>query len=202
MLKMLCYTFYIISKGVRVVKEKKNNNEQEKLKKKMRVLNDIFEGTALFGGIVTGFLVIALMMGGAAEITANLTMNERAKQVYSSAEFEAVASEGIALLDKKLAANQISEKEYKEGVDAIYSIPEVIKFAESANDEELSEFIDSYKESKELSEGVFTRGVPVFGSLAGISLAGAAVANNASKKARKKFEEAGGTFDVESSFDK
>ena len=183
-------------------KNQNNEKEQRKLKKKIRILNDIFEGTALFGGIVGGFAAVALLMGGAAELTANITMEQKAQEVYASSEYQAVANEGLSQLDKKLVAGEISYDEYKEGVDALYSIPEVIKYAETASDEELASFMEGYNESKELSEGVFTRGLPVFGTMAAVSLAGAAVASKSSKKAKKEFEEAGGTFDVTQSFDK
>lgn len=186
-----------------VVEVKVNNEkEQRRLKKKMRILNDIFEGSALFGGILGAFAVVALLMGGAAEVTANITMNEKAEAIYASAEYQAVANEGLGQLDKKLADGEINQQQYAEGVDALYSIPEIIKFAENANDKELNDFIDSYNESKELSEGVFQRGLPILGTMSAISLAGAAVAGKSAKKSRKEFEEAGGTFDVQQSFDK
>ena len=179
-----------------------NEKEQRRLRKKMRILNDIFEGTALFGGIMGGFVAVALLMGGAAELTSNITMNEKAEAIYASAEYQAVANEGLNQLDKKLANGEINQEQYAEGVDALYSIPEVIKFAENSSDKELNAFIESYKESKELSEGVFERGLPILGSMSAISLAGAAVAGKSAKKSRKEFEEAGGTFDVQKSFDK
>ncbi len=184
------------------VKKQNNEKEQGKIRKKIRILNDIFEGSALFGGIVGGFAAVALLMGGAAELTANLTMQATAQDVYQSSGYQIFAEEGLTQLDKKLAEGQISQDEYNEGVDALYSIPEVIRYAETATDEELLSFMDSYNESKELSKAVFTKGFPIFGSTSAVCLAGAAVAGKASKKARKEFEEAGGTFDVTQSFDK
>lgn len=200
---MLCYTFFSNIKGDFVVEAKVNNEkEQKRLRKKVRVLNDLFEGSALFGGLLGGFAAIALLMGGAAEITANLTMNEKAQAIYETAEYQAVANEGLSQLDKKLASGEINQEQYAEGVDALYSIPEVIRFAENANDKELNSFIEGYNESKELSTGVFQRGLPVLGTMSALSLAGAAVVGKSAKKARKEYEEAGGTYDVTKSFDK
>lgn len=184
------------------VKGQNNEKEQGKIRKKIRILNDIFEGTALFGGIVGGFAAVALLMGGAAELTSNITMQAKAQEIYESSGYQIFAEEGLNQLDQKLAAGEIGQKEYNEGVDALYSIPEVIRYAETATDEELLSFMESYNESKELSNAVFTKGLPIFGTTSAVCLAGAAVAAKSSKKARKEFEEAGGTFDVTQSFDK
>ena len=57
---MLCYTFFSNIKGDFVVEAKVNNEkEQKRLRKKVRVLNDLFEGSALFGGLLGGFAAIA-----------------------------------------------------------------------------------------------------------------------------------------------
>lgn len=184
------------------MKEKVSEKEQRRLGRKVRILDDIFEGSIMFGGILSGFALIALLMGGAAEITADLSMNEKAQAIYETAEYQSIANEGLDRLDNKLANGEISKEQYDEGIDALYSIPEVIKFAENADDEELNSFIDSYNESKQLSKDVLGKGLPIFGTMSVVSFAGAAVAGNAAKKARKEYEEAGGTYDVQQSFDK
>lgn len=178
-------------------KEQKKLTEQDKMKKKIKILDDIFEGSALFGGIIGGFLAIALLMAGASELTANITMNEKANEVYASSGFQIFAEEGLNQLDRKLQLGQIGQKEYQEGVDALYSIPEVIRYAETANDEELSAFMGSYNESKDMAKTIMTKGVPVFGATTAVSLAGAAAAASASKKRKRELEESGEGLDSE-----
>ncbi len=186
------------------MKNKKQDisNEQAKMKKKVNILNDIFEGTALFGGISAFMALMILLLGGASEIGANAMMDSKSDEIYNSSGYQIFAEEGLSQLDKKLASGEISMDKYNEGVDALYSVPEIIRYAETAKDEELSEFIDSYNTSKEYAEGALTRGLPVFGTLSAVTLAGAAVTSKSAKKARKEFEEAGGTFEEEQSMRK
>ena len=177
---------------------KSNENKQKRLKKLIDTLDGIFECSTMFGGFIASFAIIALLLGGASELTSNITMNQKAQEIYKSAEYQAIANEGLAQLDKKLNAGEIGQKEYSEGIEALYSIPEVIRFAENANDTELSSFIENYKESQELSEAVFTRGLPFFGSMSVVGIAGATVSGISSRKARKKLEETDGSLEEES----
>ena len=179
------------------MEKQENVTKNSKIEKEIKVLCDIFEGSALFGGIVGGFLVVALMMAGASELTANLTMNAKAGEVFASSGYQIFAEEGLNELDKKLQSGKIGEKEYQEGIDALYSIPEVIRYAETASDEELTSFIESYNESKEMARTIMTKGVPVFGTTTAVSLAGAAAALSGAKKTRKKLEEDGEGLDAE-----
>ena len=114
-------------KGVCVVKEKTSEKEQKRLGRKVKILDDIFDGCLMFGGVLGGFAAIALLMGGTAEIVSDLSMNQKAQAIYETAEYQSIASEGMARLDEKLANGEISKAQYDDGVDALYSIPEVIK---------------------------------------------------------------------------
>lgn len=177
-----------------------NDKEQKKLMRKARILNDIYEGCMMFGGLAGGFALSALLMGGAAELTANLSIDEKAQAIYEMEEYKTFANEGFEYLQTKYSNGEIGEVEFNEGVEALYSIPEVIRFAENSSDKELNQFVESYKESKDFSEAAIKKGFPALGGMAAVGLAGAAVVGKTSKKARKEFEESGGTLDVQKSF--
>lgn len=180
----------LLNKGVKVVKEKVQ--EKERLRKFIikivKALDDIFEGSTLFGSMFAAMMIIAVLMGGAAEITANVTMNEKAKIILASDEFKAVAGEGLMQLNNKLAEGKIDKKEYDEGVEALQSIPAVIDYMQNADDAEFSSFLDSYNGTKKMSEEIFTNGLPKFAGITGASFAVAAASKVGSKKAKKKLE--------------
>ena len=180
----------------------KNNvtKEQARLRRKIKVLNDIFDGTKFCGCMLTGFAAVMLAIGSVSGFASDMAMKERAEAVYDTAEFQTVAIEGIAKLDEKLANGKIGQQEYREGVDAIYSIPAVVEYAKNADDEELSQFVHSYEETQEIADSSLGVGLPMFGVSAAAFFGISASANNSKKKKESELE-ASGMYDVQRYFD-
>lgn len=172
------------------MKEKKQSKEKLRnhIIKITKALDDIFEGSTLFGSMFAAMMIIAVLIGGAAEVSSNVAINEKAKIIFASDEFKEVLGEGMLQLDKKLAEGKIDQKGYDEGVEYLHSIPVVIDYMQNADDAEYDAFLDSYNGTKKMSEEIFTNGLPKFAGITGASFAVAAASKVGSKKARKKLE--------------
>lgn len=172
--------------------KKKNQsyiNKEAKQIKKVQRCNDLFEACTLFGGITCAFALVATLMGGAAAITSDITMNETAQAIYASDGFQNSAREKLDQLSADLAAGKISYAEYESASNSLYSVDSVIEYSKTANDKDLNSFLESYYESKDLANATFTKGVPVFAGTTAVAAAGAAAAYSSSKKNKKKLEE-------------
>ena len=174
--------------------------EQSKLIKKIKTLNNIYDGARFCGGILTGFAAIMLAIGSVTGVTSNMKMQEKADAVYASAEFQSVANEGVAVLDEKLARGEISKQEYINGIDAIYSIPAVVDYAENADDEELSQYVSNYGEAQEIADSALGVGLPIFGTAAAATFGCAAAAYNSMKKKESELEETE-VYNIQRSFE-
>lgn len=174
--------------------------EQNKMRKKIKILNSVFDSAAFCGSLLAGFAAITLTIGAVAGITSNMSMQEKANEIYESAEYQAIASEGISRLDQKLANGEISNEQYEEGIDAIYSIPAVLDYAEKADDAELARFVNSYEDTKEVADVALGTGFPIFGASTAAVLGCAVAAKKAIKKKEHKLEESG-VYSVQRSFD-
>ena len=179
---------------------KNQTKEQNKMRKKIKVLNEIFDGSVFCGAMLGGFTAITLIIGGVAGVTSKMSMQAKANEIYESAEYQMVASEGISVLDQKLANGEIGQNEYDEGIDAIYSIPAVLDYAAKADDAELASFVKSYSETKEMADVTLKTGLLTFGTSSAAMLGCAAVAKKAAKKKQSELEESE-LFNVQNSFD-
>lgn len=170
-------------------REKSYVTKESKQIKKVQRSNDLFEALTLFGGITCAFAIVAALMGGAAELTANLTMNEKAQEVYASEAFQSATKEKLDKLSDELVAGKISIEEYNAACDALYSPESIINFSKTAGDKDLTGFVESYNESKDLAEKTFTKGLPIFAGTTAIAAVGAGMAHSTAKKRKKELDE-------------
>ena len=179
---------------------KNSTKERNKIVKKINILNEVFDGSILCGSLLAAFAAVTLTIGAVAGVTSNLSMQEKADAIYESNEYQVIASEGIARLDEKLANGEISQEEYNEGIDAIYSIPAVVEYAEKADDAELRTFVESYKSSQDVADAALGTGLPIFGGSAAAVLGCAALAGKSMKKKKNELAESQ-VYDVQRSFE-
>lgn len=167
--------------------EEKNEyiKERNKLIKKEKFANDVREGAVLTGGLFAGMATIGLFMGGAAEIGANLVMNEKMAEIHSNADFQLWVRDMSDILLNDLMSGKISFEEYKTSVESLLSEDGIIAYSQISQDENLLNFAKSYNQSKDLSKQTFKKGLPIFASMAGAGGAVAYIADKSKKKAEE-----------------
>ena len=165
---------------------KKEEVKQEN--KKTTFVEGLVEAGLIAGGITLGMALMASLMGGAAELVSNLSMNHTAQVVFASEDYQlAIRNEQYRLLDE-LTAGKISVEEYNEAVNNLKTIEGVIEYSKTASDEELASIVKSYEESQEMADTMFKKGVPTFAAGTAIS-AGITGVGMAASKSKKKKEE-------------
>ena len=183
-------------------KLKKEREDISVLKKRSERAYNAFYGTALTAAIFGSCLLLSAGMGGVARLTADLSMNHSVKEIYASEDFQKAIDERFVQLVSDLDSGKISQEEFDAGYNELYSIAEVIKYSKTAGNEELSQLVSSYENTKEMGDTMFSRAVPWFSGMTALS-AGAAAVSNATYKKRKREEKfASEDHLVENSFDK
>ena len=167
----------------------KNNEELKSAeKKKTTFAEGLVEAGLMFGGITLGMALMASLMGGAAEVVSNISMNHTAETIFASEDYQlAIRDEQYRLVDE-LTAGKISIEEYNEAVNNLKTIEGVIEYSKTASDEELASIVKSYEESQEMADTMFKKGVPTFaaGTAIGAGITGVGVLAGKSKKKKEE----------------
>ena len=161
-------------------------NKEAKLQKKFKVADAAFDAGALLCGLTATATIVSGLMGGAAAISSDLTMNHTATALYESDAYHASIRDRERKLTDDLVNGNISYVEFKEKLDKLYSVEEVINYSKTANDKELSSMVESYEKTKDMQHTMFTKALPTFGTP---TVAGLAIAYIAGKARRKYHEE-------------
>ena len=165
---------------------KKNFSELKKKEMRAKKGFDIADGIVdcgiLLFGMTAGATAIATLMGGTAAIVSDATMSYTAQGLYENDSYQESIREREKQLTDDWINGRIDYVEYKAKIEKLYSVDEVINYSKTANDEKLTNTVESYLETKDFQKTMFTKAVPTFATPAVAGITAAVIAGKSRRK--------------------
>ena len=135
----------------------------------------------MFAGISAGMVAIAGVMGGAAELSTTIGMNNVAAEVR---EMGSYMEERNSIIDS-FTAGQITKAEYDARLKALDSKESILSHAKASGDERVVTLAQSIEETDEMGDTLLKLGVP---RMSAVMLAPGAAAWTVSEMLKRKYD--------------
>ena len=175
--------YYIQSnnKGNGIMAKKEVIDYIEKVEKQKHIASEVNLGAAMFAGISAGMVAIAGVMGGAAELSTTIGMNNIAGEVR---EMGSYMEERNSIIDS-FTTGQITKAEYDARLKALDSKESILSHAKTSGDEKMVTLAQSIEESDEMGDTLLKLGVP---RMSAVMLAPGAAAWTVSEMLKRKYD--------------
>ena len=153
----------------------------EKVEKQKHIASEVNLGAAMFAGISAGMVAIAGVMGGAAELSTTIGMNNIAGEVR---EMGSYMEERNSIIDS-FTTGQITKAEYDARLKALDSKESILSHAKTSGDEKMVTLAKSIEETDEMGDTLLKLGVP---RMSAVMLAPGAAAWTVSEMLKRKYD--------------
>ena len=177
----MLYYIQSTNKGNGIMAKKEVIDYIEKVEKQKHIASEVNLGAAMFAGISAGMVAIAGVMGGAAELSTTIGMNNIAGEVR---EMGSYMEERNSIIDS-FTTGQITKAEYDARLKALDSKESILSHAKTSGDEKMVTLAQSIEESDEMGDTLLKLGVP---RMSAVMLALGAAAWTVSEMLKRKYD--------------
>ena len=158
----------------------------ESLKRKKEKSYNFKLGTMIFSTVTLAILGLGGLMALAGQVSADADMSYLQKNFGANEDYLGEVEFKRYQLVRAFSNGEIDYEEYKRACDFLYSGEFLVNYMQNSNDVELNSKVQSYVKTKNFTDTIVHKGLPVYAGATGLGVASYVIADAIDRKYRSK----------------